>query len=40
MQLEEFFDYKNQLMEDLLTTESIVKLIDDSVDLKDAASLA
>ena len=40
MQLEEFFDYKNQLMEDLLTTESIVKLIDDSIDLKDAASLA
>lgn len=40
MQLEEFFDYKNQLMEDLLTTESIVKLIDDSVDIEKAASLA
>lgn len=40
MQLEEFYDYKNQLMEDLLTTESIVKLIDETVDLKDAASLA
>lgn len=40
MQLEEFFDYKNQLMEDLLTTESIVKLIDESIDMKDAAKLA
>lgn len=27
MQLREFFDYKNQLMEDLLTTPSIVELI-------------
>lgn len=40
MQLEEFYDYKNQLMEDLLTTESIVKLIDDTVGLEDAPSLA
>lgn len=40
MQLEEFYDYKNQLMEDLLTTESIVRLIDDTVGLKDAPSLA
>lgn len=28
MQLSDFFDYKNQLMEDLLTNEEIVKLID------------
>lgn len=40
MQLEEFYDYKNQLMHDLLTTESIVKLIDDTIDPKDAPSLA
>lgn len=30
MQLEEFFDYKNQLMEDLLTNSEIVKLLTDS----------
>jgi len=29
MQLEEFFDYKNQLMEDLLTNPAIVRLLDD-----------
>ena len=29
MQLREFFDYKNQLMEDLLTNEKILKLLDD-----------
>lgn len=29
MQLEEFFDYKNQLMEDLLTTKDIVTLLND-----------
>lgn len=40
MQLEEFFDYKNQLMEDILTTKSIVELIDDEIDFEDAASLA
>ena len=27
MQLEEFFDYKNKLMEDLITNESIVDLV-------------
>lgn len=31
MDLQEFFDYKNQLMKDILTTDSIVKLIDDTV---------
>lgn len=40
MQLEEFYDYKNQLMGDLLTTEPIVKLIDEKIDIKDAGSLA
>lgn len=29
MQLEEFFDYKNQLMSDLLNNEIIVRLLDD-----------
>lgn len=29
MLLEEFYDYKNQLMEDILTTEPIVKLLSD-----------
>lgn len=40
MQLQEFFDYKNQLMEDLLTNEDIVKLIDDTVALQNADTLA
>jgi hypothetical protein len=40
MQLSEFFDYKNKLMEDILTNESIVKLLDDSVELSDAKCLA
>ena len=28
MQLAEFFDYKNQFVKDLLTSEDLVKLID------------
>lgn len=40
MQLEEFYDYKNQLMEDILTNANIVGLIDDSVQLENAVSLA
>ena len=40
MQLEEFYDYKNQLMKDLLTTEPIVRLIDETVDLEHASALA
>lgn len=40
MQLEEFFDYKNQLMEDLLTREDIVSLIDENVKIENATSLA
>lgn len=40
MQLEEFFDYKNQLMQDLLTSEEIVDLLDAGVGIEDAESLA
>lgn len=40
MQLQEFFDYKNQLMEDLLTNESIVRLIDDDIPMEEAGDLA
>lgn len=40
MQLQEFFDYKNKLMEDLLTTEEIVQLLDDGISIEDAKSLA
>ena len=39
MNLEEFYDYKNQLLEDILTDEEIVKLINSSVEIVDAASL-
>lgn len=40
MQLQELFDYKNQLMEDILTNEQIVKLIDPDLDFSEAESLA
>lgn len=40
MQLQEFFDYKNQLMADLLTNESIVKLLDDDIPMQNADTLA
>lgn len=40
MQLEDFFDYKNQLMEDLLTTESIVRLLNDDISMENAYKLA
>ena len=40
MQLQEFFDYKNQLMEDLLTSEPIVRLLDDDISMDDAGKLA
>lgn len=40
MQLSEFFDYKNKLMEDILTNEAIVKLLDEKTDLKSAGKLA
>ena len=39
-QLDELFDYKNQLMEDLLTNSDIVKLINEDVSVSDASSLA
>lgn len=40
MQLSEFFDYKNKLMEDLLTNEEIVKLVDNTVEIGDSKLLA
>lgn len=40
MQLSEFFDYKNKLMEDLLTNENIVKLLDGNTELRYANKLA
>ena len=40
MQLSEFFDYKNKLMEGLLTNEEIVNLVDDTVGLDGAKQLA
>lgn len=36
MQLQDIYDYKNQLIKDLLTHESIVKLINDDVTVEDA----
>lgn len=40
MQLEDFYDYKNQLMKDILTTESIVTLLGDNIDFSTAEELA
>lgn len=40
MQLQDFFDYKNQLMGDLLTNETIVSLVGEDVDFEDATELA
>lgn len=40
MQLEEFFDYKNKLMEHLLTSETIVNLLNEDVSLENAEELA
>lgn len=40
MQLQEFFDYKNQLMGDLLTNEAVVRLLDDDIPIDDASNLA
>lgn len=40
MQLEEFYDYKNQLMGDILTEESIIHLINPDIPLKKAKTLA
>lgn len=38
-QLDEFFDYKNKLMEDLLTDTSIVKLLDETATVTSAKHL-
>ncbi len=40
MQLEEFFNYKNRLMKDLLSNEKIVKLIAPDIEMDEAQSLA
>ena len=37
--LEELYDYKYRLMEDLMTNETIVKLVDENVDVEDGGSL-
>lgn len=39
MNLDEFYNYKERLMYDLLTEPEIVRLIDDTVDIEDAKSL-
>ncbi len=39
MQLEEFFDYKNTLIKDLLTNRGIVNLINEKINFKEASSL-
>lgn len=39
MQLKDFFDYKNRLMEDLVTHESIVSLINPNIDIDNASTL-
>lgn len=36
MNLDEFFNYKNKLMEDLLTNEEIVRLLDDECKIEDS----
>ena len=40
MYLQEFYDYKNQIMEDILTDEEVVHLIEDSIDMENAKALA
>ena len=40
MQLQDFYDYKNKLMEDLLTHESIVRLLDERIPMSSAKSLS
>lgn len=40
MQLEEFYDYKNRFMEDVLTNENIVSLLDQTLSIDDAIKLA
>ena len=40
MQLEDFYDYKNKLMEDILTNETIVHLINEDIRMEDSYKLA
>lgn len=40
MQLQDFYDYKNKLMEDILTNEKIVHLINEDIKMEDAYKLA
>lgn len=40
MHLQDFYDYKNKLMEDLLTHESIVRLLDDRLPMDSSETLA
>lgn len=40
MQLKDFYDYKNKLMEDLLTNEAIVKLVNEDYTLENSVDLA
>ena len=40
MQLKDFFDYKNRLMEDILTNDKIVPLLKDGVTTKNSSQLA
>lgn len=40
MQLEDIYDYKNQLMKDLLTNQSIVSLLQKGMQVEDAKELA
>ena len=40
MYLEDLYDYKNKLMEDLLTNENIVRLLDKDIKMEDAYKLA
>lgn len=39
MQLDEFYDYKNKVLDDLLTNENILKLLDDNLEVADAGKL-
>lgn len=40
MDLHDFYDYKNRLMEDLLTNENIVKLLNERLPMSEARTLA
>ena len=40
MQLQDFYDYKNQLMKDILTNENIVHLLNDDIQMEEAGKLA